>query len=124
METRKALGAWGEDLAATHMEALGWRIVDRNWRYSRLGELDIVALVPNSSRGTLVFCEVKTKSGHGYGEPLEAITVAKLRRIHRLACAWIAVHDLHFDLVRIDAIGVLAQQGKPPVITHAEAVRL
>jgi hypothetical protein len=35
-----------------------------------------------------------------------------------------ATHDLHFDRVRIDAIGVLAEAGKPPVITHAEAVRL
>ncbi|MDR0848327.1 MAG: YraN family protein [Propionibacteriaceae bacterium] len=124
MDTRKTLGAWGEDIAAAHMESLGWRIVDRNWRYSRVGEVDIVALAPGSSRGTLVFCEVKAKSGQGYGQPLEAITVAKLRRLHRLACAWMATHDLHFDHVRIDAIGVLAEQGKPPVITHAEGVRL
>lgn len=124
MDERRSTGQWGEDVAARHLEGLGWRILDRNWRFSRVGELDIVALEPSPGRGTLVFCEVKTKSGDGFGTPLEAITVAKLRRLHRLACAWMASHDTGYDRVRIDAIGVQGLPDRAWRVTHAEGIRL
>ena len=124
MEERKSIGKKGEDLAADYLEKMGWTIVDRNWRYRRVGEIDIVAVEPSPGNGTLVFCEVKAKSGTGYGEPLEAITRAKLFRLHRLACVWMATHEMGYDKVRIDAIGILAPPGGPETITHAKAVRL
>ncbi|MCL2482513.1 MAG: YraN family protein [Propionibacteriaceae bacterium] len=124
MDERVSVGKMGEDLAVSYLERLGWRIVDRNWRFSRVGEIDIVAVEPSRGRGTLVFCEVKAKSGTGFGEPLEAITQAKLRRLHRLACLWMTNHDTGYDRVRIDAIGVLAPPGGVATLTHAKAVRL
>jgi putative endonuclease len=64
-------------------------------------ELDIVA-----RRGrTLVFCEVKSKSGPGYGDPLEMVTPVKIDRIHRAAEAWLRRHpelgalDVRFDVI-------------------------
>ena len=75
MDQRRTTGAQGEQIAVAHLEGLGWTVVDRNWRSGRLGELDVVALQPGPGRlGTLVFCEVKTRRGLGYGDPLEAIT--------------------------------------------------
>ena len=124
MEERRSIGQKGEDLAAAYLEQMGWRVVDRNWRYRRVGEIDIVAVEPSRGRGTLVFCEVKSRTGTGYGEPLESITRAKLQRLHRLACMWMSTHEMGYDQVRIDAIGILAPQGGPATITHARAVRL
>jgi len=124
MEERKSIGKKGEDLAATYLETMGWRVVDRNWRYKRVGEIDIVAVEPSREGGTLVFCEVKAKTGTGYGEPLESITRAKLMRLYRLASAWMSTHQMRYPKVRIDAIGVLAPPGGPETITHAKAVRL
>jgi len=124
MEKRTSIGKKGEDLAAAYLEHMGWTIVERNWRYSRVGEIDIVAVEPSRGNGTLVFCEVKAKTGTGYGEPLESITRAKLQRLHRLACAWMSTHEMGYDKVRIDAIGILAPEGGPETITHARAVRL
>ncbi len=124
MDTRRSVGRSGEDLAAGYLERLGWRIVERNWRFKRVGEIDIVAVESTGRRRTLVFCEVKARSGTGFGEPLEAITHAKLVRLHRLACAWMACHEMGYDRVRIDAIGVLCPPGGRPTITHAKAVRL
>jgi len=124
MDERTSLGRSGEDTAAAYLEQLGWQIVERNWRFKRVGEIDIIAVEPSSSRGTLVFCEVKAKSGTGFGEPLEAVTRAKLQRLHRLACVWMATHEMGYDRVRIDAIGILAPPGTPATITHARAVRL
>jgi putative endonuclease len=63
------LGRTGEQVAAEYLERAGLRVLDRNWR-SATGEIDIVA----TERRVLVVCEVKTRSGTGFGTPLEAIT--------------------------------------------------
>jgi putative endonuclease len=48
-------------------------------------ELDLVA-----TRGrTLVFCEVKSKSGPRFGDPLEMVTPEKQHRLRRAAAAWL-----------------------------------
>ena len=39
---RGAVGAYGERVAVEHLLALGWVVLDRNWR-CRAGELDVVA---------------------------------------------------------------------------------
>lgn len=61
--TRTEIGALGEQLAADHLCALGLRIVARNWR-CRYGELDLIAQDGDS---TVVFVEVKTRTGDGFG---------------------------------------------------------
>src|SRR5919201_532452 len=84
-DDRLELGRLGEALAAARLEAAGLRIVARNWR-CREGEIDLVAAGP----GLLVFCEVKTRRGHGYGSPAAAVTHAKQARLRRLAAAYLA----------------------------------
>jgi len=55
---------------------------------------------------TLVFCEVKSKSGGDFGDPLEMVTAEKARRVRRAAEAWLAVRPDCADLtVRFDVIG-------------------
>lgn len=72
----------------------------RNAWHAR-AELDLVV-----RRGrVLVFVEVKSKSGDGYGDPLEMVTPVKVDRIRRAASAWLGAHpelrhlDLRFDVV-------------------------
>lgn len=84
--SRDELGRWGEQLAADHLRALGWEILDRNWR-CRLGELDIVG----RDGAAVVAVEVKTRRGLAAGHPLEAVTPAKLRRLRGLIVQWL--HD-------------------------------
>ena len=66
-------------------------------------ELDVVA-----RRGRqLVFCEVKSKSGTGFGDPAEMVTPVKVRRLRRAAEAWLARHpecggcEVRFDVVAV-----------------------
>ena len=59
----------GEVAAVQYLVKQGWTIVARNWRCS-LGELDIVARTPGPDP-VLVFCEVKCRSGLGFGDPLD-----------------------------------------------------
>ena len=56
---------------------------------------------------TLVFCEVKCRSGLGFGHPLEAITYAKLRTLRQLAAQWMREHRVSARIIRVDAIGVV-----------------
>lgn len=43
-----------------------------------------------SRPGTIVFCEVKTRSTEAYGTPAEAVVWSKRRRLRRLAGQWLA----------------------------------
>lgn len=114
---RGRLGRRGEDLAAGHLNAQGYRVIERNWRCAR-GEIDIVA-----TDGThLVFVEVKTRSSCDYGHPLESITLVKLARLRALAMAWCQAHPERVAPVRIDAIGVLVPRGAPYEIEHLAGV--
>jgi putative endonuclease len=99
--SRNARGRWGERLAATHYERLGYQVVDRNWR-SPTGELDLVLRAGR----TYVFSEVKARRTDRYGPPALAVDAAKQRRIRTLAVEWLVAHgvahvDLRFDVVAI-----------------------
>jgi putative endonuclease len=109
---RRALGQWGEDLAVLHLEAQGLEVLDRNWR-CREGELDVVA----RDGRTLVFVEVKSRTSTAYGEPAEAVSPRKARRIHGLASAWLAEQRPagRWDL-RFDVVSVLRTSGIPEVL--------
>jgi putative endonuclease len=63
----------------------GYRILGTNvWAGGH--ELDVVA----RRGGRLVFCEVKSKSGDGRGDPLEMVGPEKRRRLRRAAEAFLA----------------------------------
>lgn len=111
----KPLGDRGEELAARHLAAGGWMVLNRNFRVGRK-EIDLVA-----RRGEVVaFVEVKTRSGRGFGHPLEAITWKKRREIQQVAQAWIDRHGRDGDTYRFDAVSVLVMGGGAPLVEHVE----
>ena len=96
------LAQLGEDRAAAHYRAEGYAVLARNWRCS-IGEIDLVC-----ARGdTLVVCEVKARRRDVHGHPLEVVTSAKQRRLHRLATAWLRSQRAWWDVVRFDVVAVL-----------------
>ena len=111
--TTDRLGAHGERLAAAYLTDAGLRVIDRNWR-CREGELDLVA----RDGDALVFCEVKTRRGTGYGDPVEAVGPRKQARLRVLAQRWLAAHDEHAPDLRFDVVGVLLRAGAPALVTH------
>jgi putative endonuclease len=110
MRAKDVLGRFGEELATRHLVASGAEILDRNWR-CREGELDIVAL----DAGTLVFCEVKTRTGTRFGTPAEAVGPRKAARIRLLATRWLAAHPRSRGPLRFDVLAVTreAAAGQP-----------
>lgn len=117
MLAKDAVGAYGERVAAAHLVAAGMVVLDRNWRCPA-GELDIVA----RDGDTLVFCEVKTRTGTGFGAPLEGVTARKAARLRRLAAAWMHERHLQVPDVRIDLVGVLRPRRGPAEIEHVRGV--
>jgi putative endonuclease len=107
MNLRQDLGRYGEERAAIYLEDRGYEIVDRNWR-SASGEIDLVA----AESGRIVFVEVKTRNGSGYGHPFEAITPDKVARMRRLAAEWCAQKQASGVRIRLDAISVLISGGR------------
>lgn len=118
MTTRAELGATGEQIAVEHLRGLGLRIVARNWR-CRYGELDIIA---DDGSGTIVFVEVKTRTGDGFGGVEQAVTPRKMRRIRRLAGLWLSGQDTGWAHVRIDVIGVRIGRRRTPEVLHLRGV--
>jgi putative endonuclease len=99
--SRLDLGRRGEDAAVARYEAAGYRVVARNWRCP-LGELDLVLV-----RGpTLIFCEVKTRSGSTLGGGYEAVGWQKQRKLQHLAEAFLAASAVLADEVRFDVATV------------------
>lgn len=117
MRDRLELGRCGEDAAASYLVECGMVVVRRNWR-CRHGEIDIVA----REGETLVFCEVKTRRGSGFGTPLDAITPRKCARLRRLVGAYLAQADGPAGLIRIDAIGILWGAEGPLTLEHVIGV--
>ncbi|OLP02604.1 YraN family protein [Mycolicibacterium porcinum] len=117
--TRAEIGALGEQLAVEHLAAQGLRTVTRNWR-CRYGELDVIA--EETATNTLVFVEVKTRTGDGFGGLAEAVTPQKVRRIRRLAALWLAEQEARYAALRIDVIGVRLGRRREPELTHLKGV--
>ena len=99
-DNRKQLGGWGEGVAAHHLEAKGYEILERNWRTGQ-GEIDLVA----KAGQVVVFVEVKTRRGKKVGLPEEGLTRRKADKLMLLARQYLAQHDLDVDW-RIDLVAV------------------
>ncbi|WP_181310525.1 YraN family protein [Nocardioides campestrisoli] len=114
---KRALGAYGEELAARHLVAAGMVVLDRNWR-GPAGEIDLVL----REGSTLVVCEVKTRSSEAFGTPQEAVTQAKLGRLRRLAAQWVQAHGVRVGDIRIDVVAVLRPRRGQATIEHVRGV--
>ena len=83
--TQKSTGPLGEAIAARHLEAQGWRILERNF-YGTYGEVDIIAC----DAQYVLFVEVKTRRPGGWGSPAQAVNLTKRRRLLLTAQEYLA----------------------------------
>ena len=112
---RQGLGALGERLAAAHLAAKGYEILERNFRCPE-GEIDIVA-----RKGELLaFIEVKARRGRAMGTPEEAVGYRKRRRLQRVAEAYLAAHPDSPAQCRIDVVAVEFAGGRLARLEHIE----
>jgi putative endonuclease len=114
-DRRQRLGRRGEELAARHLLAKGYQILDRNWRCAQ-GELDLVA----RDGECLAFVEVRTRRGRSLGSPEESVSAAKQARLVTLAEAYLQAHEWSGSC-RIDVVAIeLDAQGRLCRLDHYE----
>ena len=98
----RALGSEYEQAARRELERHGLRLRDSNVGY-RFGELDLVM----DHGETLVFIEVRYRSGGGFGDGAVSVDARKRRRIARAAAAYLAAHSaLARRTCRFDVVAV------------------
>ena len=114
MATHNDTGHWGEERAAEYLQKKGYRIVVKNYRH-RHAEIDLIA----EKDKLLIFVEVKTRSGTGFGMPEEFVNYTKSRLIMKAAEHYIFETDWMFD-VRFDIVSVLILPNDNMNIRHIE----
>ena len=100
--SNQSVGQNGEEIAKNFLQKMGYKILEMNRRFSKLCEIDIIALDKN----TLVFVEVKTRKTDICGHPLEAITRTKYNHIKQGLYIYLQENP-QYKKYRIDAISVL-----------------
>ena len=106
MAKHKILGHEGEDIAAKYLEQKGYAVLDRNWRCGHK-DLDLVVTKDN----VVVFVEVKTRTGTEWGDPVDAVTDRKIRRIVNSADAYIRFNQIDMD-ARFDIVSIVVEDGE------------
>ncbi|HOL80258.1 MAG TPA: YraN family protein [Ignavibacteriales bacterium] len=101
----KKKGNKGEEIAVKYLAKKGYSIIERNYRYSNKGEVDIIARNDNF----IIFIEVKTRFNDKFGNPIEAITRSKQLQIKKVAEAYFYENNItdincRFDVITIEKI--------------------
>jgi len=98
---KNELGQWGENEAARFLIAKGYSLLDKNWR-ARPGEIDLVM----ADGEEIVFIEVKTRSGIGFGYPEEAITDKKIASLIEAGQRYIDEKEIKKNW-RLDVVSII-----------------
>jgi putative endonuclease len=103
-------GTRGEKVAARFLRRNGYKILYRNFKDRRGGEIDLVC----RNGDTLVFVEVKTRRGDEFGRPIEAVDRQKQLRISKGGLAWLRLLDNPDVVFRFDVVEILwPENGEP-----------
>ena len=113
--TTADLGRLGEDAAEGFLQAKGMGCLARRFRIRR-GEVDLVM----ESGDLLVFVEVKTRLGSGFGRPAESVGPEKRRRLARAAEAFLAEQEAFDRPCRFDVVEVEPDRSGGWRISHIE----
>jgi len=108
------LGRKGETLAKTFLEAAGYEILDENWTHGK-AEIDLVAYKDR----VIIFTEVKTRTGNGFGEPEDFVDNRKQKLLAAAADEYIYLMD-HQGEVRFDIVSILFDKNANYTLKHIE----
>lgn len=114
LNTKTEIGKKGEEMAVAYLRKRGFKIIATNWHFHHL-EIDIIAQDGNE----LVFVEVKTRTSAAFGNPEDAISNQKIKRILDAAEAYIEKHDITQD-ARFDVMAILIPEYSSPQLEYFE----
>ena len=117
MASHHILGKKGEEMAVKFLRGKGYIILHTNWKHGRK-EIDIIA----RQAGTLVFVEVKTRSGQAFGMPEEAVNGIKEAHIRYVAENYLERFRPSIEALRFDIVSITFCADNPMEIIHFEDV--
>ena len=128
--TSQQIGDLGEKIAAKYLQSIGWKLLYRNFRAPKGGEVDLV-FRGGESRNLLVFTEVKTRTRRDFGRPMRAVNQEKKALIMRGATEWLRLlgkevdpgmkQDIRRQITwRYDVVEIVLEEGKKPDINLVE----
>ena len=115
----KVKGKQGEKIAEEYLKNKGYEILDKNFHYSKIAEIDLVAKIENE----IAFVEVKTRTTSAFGEPEEAVDYRKLQNIFMASQFYLKEKNIKNLKPRIDVISIILNE-KEFKIRHIENVSL
>ena len=110
------MGEYGELVAASYLRAHGVKILRRNWRWGKRGELDLVC----RHGDTLVAVEVKSATDHRSGSPMRMVNATKRRLLRVGLLNWLRLLrpqepiNTRFDVVEV----YLLPNSRPQIHWH------
>ena len=107
---QKKLGEKGEAIAVRQLKKNGYKILETNY-LTRLGEIDIIA----KDKNTIVFVEVKSRRSVQFGNPKQAVTLQKQKKISMVALYYLKTTDQSTAKARFDVVTVISNRDKPQV---------
>jgi putative endonuclease len=113
MDDRAGLGPAGERYAERYLRKKRYRIVTRNF-VCPLGEIDLVAL----DGQTIVFVEVKTRTGREHADPQDAVNAPKQQHIARVAEYFLRRTNSEERQCRFDVVAITVTPGKEWQVEH------
>lgn len=107
MTTYKPLlaGQQSEDSACQYLQSRGMVLIKKNYRCYH-GEIDLIM----RDRDDIVFVEVRSRGRADYGNALESVTPAKIRKLIRTAShflqmqQWLNKVNSRFDIIAIHPV--------------------
>jgi putative endonuclease len=114
MAQHNDLGRKGELMAKLYLEQQGYEIMDENWCHGK-AEIDLIAY----KYKVIIFTEVKTRTGNGFGEPEDFVDNRKQRLIAGAADEYIYLMN-HQGEVRFDIIAILFRNEENYKLNHIE----
>jgi putative endonuclease len=115
MSTHVERGKYAEAMAAAFLSLRGYRIVERNFRYSRL-EIDLIA----RKDSLLAVVEVKYRAARRKGGARAAVGSTKQRDLETAAVGYLRIRGLGRMVVRFDVVTVepVAGRGAGMILRH------
>ena len=113
MDIRSILGRSGERRGEKYLRRLKYRLVARNY-HCPLGEIDLIML----DGTTVVFVEVKTRTGDEHADPQDAVNRDKQDRIGRCATFFLRQTNSEHRACRFDVLAITDSPGEDQHIEH------
>lgn len=107
MVNKYSFGKTSENIAQKYLEKNNYKILSTNWRFSKFGEIDIVA----EDKNEFVFIEVKSKSS-SVSEAKEMVTFKKQRKLIKLASLYLHTKRIKNKKCRFDVIALKINSDK------------